>query len=185
MSTETDTTGEDRLLRLLDDEGARWRAGYQPPSFDDAVRRLALPGDKGADLDDEHEAPTPAEVHVGWWRPALIAAAVLVLVGGALGAVAVSPGATRSSPGRTARRFATRGRASPPSRGCRPGSLSRPARPAGADSPHGCGAAAAARRIPDERPLLGGHLRGSASRSPGVHETLVLRAGVAPRPFWM
>lgn len=86
MSAETDTSGEERVLRLLDDEGARWRAGYQPPSFDDAVRRLALPGDEASQLDAPHQVASPtAGRRIGWWRPALVAAAVLVLVGGLVG----------------------------------------------------------------------------------------------------
>ncbi|GAA1879336.1 hypothetical protein [Lapillicoccus jejuensis] len=93
----TDSVVEDRLRRLLDDEGARFRAGYEPPSFDDAVRRLALPGDEGAWIDDPHEAPPVSTPRVDWWRPALIAAAVLVLVGGVVG-VALRSGSVHGLP---------------------------------------------------------------------------------------
>lgn len=93
---DTDTTGEDRFLRLLDDEGARWRAGYQPPSFDDAVRRLGL----------SSEAPAGPRVRrigargrgPGWWRPLAVAAAVLVLVGGAVGVLSTARRAQHPTP---------------------------------------------------------------------------------------
>ena len=80
---------DDRLERLLQEDGQRWRDGVVVPSLDDALRPLALPGAEGARSGDRPTASHSSRQAHGWWRPLAVAAAVLVLVGTA-GVVASS-----------------------------------------------------------------------------------------------
>lgn len=158
---------DDAVDRALRADAEQWRASHRAPSLDDAVRRL-----------DDHGAAG----RTGWWRVVAVAAAVLVLLGGAVGVLG--------------RRTQPHGAATP---------MSNPARPstAGNESPTtplaASGAATLTRppdgfveRRPSDRPPVAGNPTGPgadpvairywAGPHPGESLLLLVGSGTAPTP---